>query len=51
MRKLARAIARAKMQAEGVQHMNRRPMIIDPQTGAVKRAKSYFAMNWRNYVK
>ena len=51
MRKLARAIARANMKAEGVQHMNRRTITIDPKTGAAQRAKSYFAMHWRNYVK
>ena len=50
MRKLMRGIARAKMQAEGVQHINRRPLIREPQTGAVKRAKSYFAQNWRKYA-
>lgn len=51
MRKLMRRIARAKMQAEGIQHINRRPWIIDPETKAAKRAKSYFAQNWRKYVK
>lgn len=50
MRKLKRAIARAKMKAEGIQHINRRPWIIDPETKAVKRAKSYFAQHWKEYM-
>lgn len=51
MRKLMRRIARSKMQAEGIQHINRRPLVFDPKTRAVKRDKSYFALNWRKYAK
>lgn len=45
MRKLKRAIARARMQAEGVQHMNRR---LAGTSG--KQGRSFFARNWRLYL-
>ena len=45
MRKLRRAIARAKMQAEGIQHPNRR---MPGTTG--KQGRSFFARNWRKYA-
>lgn len=45
MRKLARAIAKARMKAEGVQHVNRK---LPGTTG--KQGRSYFARNWRHYV-
>ena len=44
MRKLKRSIARAKMQKEGIQHINKK------QTDAKGRTlPSFFAMNWRSY--
>lgn len=46
MRKLMRSIAKARMAAEGVQHPNRR---IPGTTG--KQGRSFFARNWRKYVK
>ncbi len=46
MRKYMRAIARANMQAAGVQHMNRKPVLPNGTRG-----KSFFAANWRKYVK
>ena len=51
MRKLMRSIARAKMQAEGIQHIKRRPLLYDTDTRAWKIEKSYFARHWRKYVK
>lgn len=46
MRKLMRAIAKARMAAEGVQHPNRRM----PGTDG-KHGRSFFARNWRKYVR
>lgn len=45
MRKLRRSIARAKMQAEGVQHMNRKQLLPNGQRG-----RSFFAENWKKYA-
>ena len=46
MRKLMRSIAKARMAAEGIQHPNRRM----PGTSG-KRGRSFFARNWRLYVR
>ena len=48
MRKLKRAIAHAKMMAQGVQHINRANKT-DMKSGEICR-RSYFAMNWRKYI-
>ena len=45
MRKYLRAIARAHMQAAGVQHPNRRM----PGTQG-REGRSFFARNWRKYI-
>ena len=45
MRKLMRAIARAKMKKAGIQHMNRK---VKMPNG--KKNRSYFAEHWREYV-
>lgn len=47
MRKYLRARARARMKADGIQHINRKH--VDPRTG--KRCPpSFFAENWRKYA-
>lgn len=47
MRKLRRAIARAKMKAEGIQHINKKvPVYVGKEfIGNI----SYFAQHWREY--
>ena len=46
MRKLKRSIARAKMRAEGIQHINKKR--INPRTG-LRTDPSFFSENWRKY--
>lgn len=47
MRKYKRSLARARMQREGIQHINRRT--VNPLTGR-RNLPSYFAENWRKYA-
>ena len=47
-RKIARKVARARMQHKGVQHINKHPYVI--QTGLPTRMLSYFARNWRKFA-
>lgn len=42
MREIARNIARERMKKQGIQHMNKKKPITN---------KSFFADNWRNYVR
>ena len=49
MRKLRRSIARARMQAEGIRHMNKKRYSVNPFTGRHTVLPSYFAENWRKY--
>ena len=51
MRKLKRSIARARMRAEGIRHMNKTRHVINPVTHRPQTLPSYFAENWRKYVK
>lgn len=51
MRKLRRSIARARMQREGIQHMNKERRSINPLTGRLIISPSYFAENWRKYTR
>lgn len=44
MRRLLRSIARARMKAEGIQHINR------PKSDGLGRRTSFFAENWRKYA-
>lgn len=48
MRKLLRAIARANMKKEGIQHIKRKTIVMS-KTGQPVKAPSYFADNWRKY--
>ena len=50
MRKLKRNIARARMRAEGIRHMNKTRIVRNPVTGRTQTLPSYFAENWRNYI-
>lgn len=50
MRKLKRAIARGRMRAEGIQHMNRKYRGFNPLTGTPVTHPSYFATHWREYI-
>ncbi len=49
MRKILRSIARAKMEKEGIQHINRRVTMRNLVTGEIIKT-SYFAAHWREYV-
>jgi hypothetical protein len=49
MRKLKRSIARARMEKEGIQHMNKKRCAKTPFTGRPFIAPSFFAENWREY--
>jgi len=49
MRKLLRSIAKANMEKEGIQHMNRKIITISHATGRPVKNPSYFATNWRKY--
>ena len=42
MRKLKRSIARAHMKRAGYERLNKK--------GITKNGKSFFALNWRNFV-
>ena len=44
MRKLKRSIARARMQKEGIQHINKKQIDIKGRV-----LPSFFSMNWRSY--
>ena len=46
MRKLKRAIAHNKMRAEGITKPNHKPLLPNG-----RRGKSFFALNWRKFVK
>lgn len=50
MRELLRSKARAAMERAGIDHLNKRPLGIDPMTGHINRYKSKFASNWRKFV-
>lgn len=50
MRKLRRSIARARMEKEGIRHMNKTRYGIDLATKRPVFYPSYFAENWRKYV-
>lgn len=50
MRKLLRQIARAKMQKQGIQHMNKPVFVLNKTTGLMEKHKSYFAEHWRDYA-
>lgn len=50
MRKYLRSIARAKMQKEGIQHINRKPKTYNYKTKQIENGKSYFATHWREYA-
>lgn len=47
MRKLKRSIARARMQKEGIQHINKKQIDKIDIKGRV--LPSFFSMNWRSY--
>ncbi len=49
MRKYKRRIARARMEKEGIQHINKRRYSRNPITGAPVVLPSFFADNWRKY--
>lgn len=48
-RKFMRKRAKQKMEREGISHMNRDVIIINPITGARENCGSYFSKNWRKY--
>lgn len=50
MRKLKRSIARARMKAEGIRHMNKVRHAVNPITRRPETLPSYFAENWRKYI-
>lgn len=47
MRKYKRSVARARMRADGIQHINRKHL--NPKTGR-RDLPSFFAENWRKYA-
>lgn len=50
MRKLRRSIARARMEKEGIRHMNKTRHGVNPITKTPVTYPSYFAENWRKYA-
>ena len=50
MRKLLRKIARYNMKLAGIQHPNKRPLGINPETRMIERMPSFFSQNWRSYA-
>ena len=50
MRKYLRAKARAAMSRAGVQHMNRRVIVVNPTTSIPEKTDSYFCRHWRDYI-
>lgn len=49
MRKLKRSIARARMEKEGIRHINKKRHTRDPFSGRPVIQPSFFAENWREY--
>lgn len=50
MRRYLRAIARANMEREGIQHINKTRHVINHITGRPTILPSFFAENWRKYI-